>query len=160
VPYYERSTTSTTLDGLPDPIRAAVRARAEASQMTVATDAPAFLTRSRRLRKPSLFERLTGSGKDTEHLTAMVLGAKDVLVATYGERSGTVVLTARLEDVEVGSTADRLAAEIGEDGVTVTGFPTTVEGTTGPGSFFVGLGAPDGPEARAALEGAVRRAKA
>ncbi len=128
--------------------------------MTVPTDAPVFVTRSRRLRKPSLFERLTGSGKDTEHLTAMVLGAKDVLVATYGERSGTVVLTARLEDVEVGSTADRLAAEIGEDGVTVTGFPTTVEGTTGPGSFFVGLGAPDGPEARAALEAAVRRAKA
>ncbi len=89
-----------------------------------------------------------------------MLGAKDVLVATYGERRGTVVLAARLEDVEVGSTADRLAADIGEDGVTVTGFPTTVAGTTGRGSFFVGLGLPDGPEARASLEDAVRRAKA
>jgi hypothetical protein len=161
VAYYERSTRSTTLDGLPDPIRASMRAQAEASQITVAIDAPAFLTRSRRLRKPSLFERLMGiAGKDKEHLTALVLGAKDVLVATYAERGGTIVLAARLEDVEVGSTADRLAAEIGEDGVTVTGFPTSVSGTTGPGSYFVGLGSPDGPAARAALEDAVRRAKA
>jgi hypothetical protein len=89
----------------------------------------------------------------------LVLGAKDVLVATFGERAGTVVLAARLEDVEIGSTADRLAAEIGEDGVTVTGFPTTVEGTSGRGSFFVGLGLPDGREARAALEDAVPSAK-
>jgi hypothetical protein len=160
VAYYERSTRSTTLDGLPEPIHAAVRVRAEASQITLATDAPAFLTRSRRLRKPGLFERLTGTGKDTENLTALVLGARDVLVATFGERAGTVVLAARLEDVEVGSSADRLAAEIGEEGVTVTGFPTTVEGTSGRGSFLFGLGLPDGREARAALEDAVRRAKA
>ena len=158
---YERSTTSTSLDGLPEPIRAAVLAQAEATQLTLAEDAQAFLTRSRRLRKPGLFARLTGTADtDTEHLTALVLGAKDVLVATHGERRGTAVLAARLEDVEVGSTADRLAAEMGEEGVTVTGFPTSVEGTTGRGSFFVGLGPPDGPEARAALEDAVRRAKA
>lgn len=158
---YERSTTSTSLDGLPEPIRAAVLAQAEATQLTLAEDAQAFLTRSRRLRKPGLFARLTGTADtDTEHLTALVLGAKDVLVATHGERRGTAVLTARLEDVEVGSTADRLAAEMGEEGVTVTGFPTSVEGTTGRGSFFVGLGPPDGPEARVALEDAVRRAKA
>jgi hypothetical protein len=114
VAYYERSTRSTTLDGLPDSIRAAVRTRAEASQITVAPDAPAFLTRSRRLHKPSLFERLTGTAdKDKEHLTAIVLGANDVLVATYRERRGTVVLAARLGDIEVGSTADRLAADIG-----------------------------------------------
>jgi hypothetical protein len=158
---YERSTTSTSLDGLPEPIRAAVLARAEDSQLTLAEDAQAFLTHSRRLRKPSLFARLTGTAdRDTEHLTALVLGAKDVLVATHGERRGTVVLATRLEDVDVGSTADRLAADMGDDGVTVTGFPTSVEGTTGRGSFFVGLGPPDGGEARAALEDAVRRAKA
>jgi len=158
---YERSTTSTSLDGLPEPIRAAVLAQAEVTQLTLAEDAQAFLTRSRRLRKPGLFARLTGTADtDTEHLTALVLGAKDVLVATHGERRGTAVLAARLEDVEVGSTADRLAAEMGEEGVTVTGFPTSVEGTTGRGSFFVGLGPPDGPEARVALEDAVRRAKA
>jgi hypothetical protein len=89
-----------------------------------------------------------------------VLGARDVFVATQGEERGTVVLAARLEDVEVGSTADRLAAERGDEGVTVTGFPVSVEGTSGRGSFFVGLGAPDGERALAALEAAVRRAKA
>jgi hypothetical protein len=158
---YERSTTSTSLDGLPEQIRAAVLAQAEATQLTLAEDALAFLTHSRRLRKPGLFARLTGTADtDTEHLTALVLGAKDVLVATHGERRRTAVLAARLEDVEVGSTADRLAAEMGEEGVTVSGFPTSVEGTTGRGSFFVGLGPPDGPEARAALEDTVRRAKA
>ena len=31
------------------------------------------------------------------HLTAMVIGAKDVLVARHGEQSGTPVLAARLE---------------------------------------------------------------
>jgi hypothetical protein len=158
---YERSTTSTTLAGLPEPIRGAVLAQAEATQLTLAENTQAFLTHSRRLRKPGLFARLTGAADtDTEHLTALVLGAKDVLVATHGERRGTAVLAARLEDVEVGSTADRLAAQMGEEGVTVTGFPTSVEGTTGRGSFFVGLGPPDGPEARAALEDTVRRAKA
>jgi hypothetical protein len=158
---YERSTTSTSLDGLPESIRAAVLARAEASQMTLAEDAQAFLTHSRRLRKPGLFARLTGTAdRDTEHLTALVLGAKDVLVATHGERRGTVVLATRLEDVDVGSTVDRLAAEMGDDGVSVTGFPTSVGGTTGRASFFVGLGPPDGGDARVALEDAVRRAKA
>ena len=158
---YERSTTSTSLDALPEPIRSEVRARAQASQITLAEDAPAFLTHSRRLRKPGLFARLTGTAdRDTEHLTALVLGAKDVLVGTHGERRGTAVLAARLEDVDVGSALDHRAAEMGDDGVTVTGFPTSVGGTTGRGSFFVGLGPPDGREARAALEDAVRSAKA
>jgi hypothetical protein len=49
---------------------------------------------------------------------------------------------------------------MGDDGVSVTGFPTSVGGTTGRASFFVGLGPPDGGDARVALEDAVRRAKA
>jgi hypothetical protein len=57
--------------------------RAEASQVTLIEDAQAYLTHSRRLRKPGLFARLTGTADmDTEHLTALVLGAKDVVVAT------------------------------------------------------------------------------
>jgi hypothetical protein len=70
------------------------------------------------------------------------------------------VLTARLEDVEVGSPADRLAAARGDEGVTVTGFPVAVQGTGGRGSYFVGLGAPHGEDARGALDAAIRRAKA
>jgi hypothetical protein len=108
-----------------------------------------------------MFARLTGTAdKDTEHLTALVLGGKDLLVATHGQRRGTAVLAARLEDVEVGSPVDRLAAQRGDEGVTVTGFPVAVDGNTSRGSYFVGLGAPDGERARAALAAAVREAKA
>jgi len=157
---YQRSTSETTLEALPDPLRKALHERAEAAQLTVAGDAPAYLTHSRRLRKPGLFGRLTGTAdKDPEHLTVLVLGARDVLVATHGEQRGTAVLVARLDDVEVGSSADRLAAVQGDEGVSVTGFPVAVEGGAGRGSFFFGLGAPDGERARAALEAAVREAK-
>ena len=158
---YEHSTTATTLGALPDPVRSEVLERATAAQLTLAREAPAYLTRSRRLRKPGVFARLTGTAdSDVEHLTALVLGGKDVLVATHRERRGTAVLAARLEDVEVGSEIDRLAAARGDEGVTVTGFPVAVEGVTSRGSLFVGLGAPDGERARSALEEAVRRAKA
>jgi hypothetical protein len=137
-----------------------VQERATEAQLTLAPDAPAFVTRSRRLRKPGLFARVTGTAdRDAEHLAALVLGERDVIVATYGEQRGRAVLTARLEDVDVGSPLDRHAAERGDEGVTVTGFPVSVEGGSGRGSFFVGLGAPDGDAAREALLDAVRRAK-
>jgi hypothetical protein len=160
---YERRTTATTLSALPGAVRDAVLERAEQAQLSVSANAPAFLTHSRRLRKPGLFGRLTGTAdRDSEHLTALVIGARDVLVATHGEERGTAVLAARLEDVDVGSPADRLAAERAghDDGVTVTGFPVAVEGVTSRGSFFFGLGPPDGEAAREALEAAVRAAKA
>jgi hypothetical protein len=158
---YEHSTTAATLGTLPDPARAALLERASAAQLTLTWHAPAYLTRSRRLRKPGMLARLTGTADtDTEHLTALVLGGKDVLVATRGERRGTAVLAARLEEVEVGSPVDRLAAQHGDEGVTVTGFPVAVEGITGRGSYFLGLGAPDGQRACAALAAAVREAKA
>jgi hypothetical protein len=158
---YAHSTTAATLAALPDPVRTALLEHATAPQLTLTRDAPAYLTRSRRLRKPGLFARLTGTADtDTEHLTALVLGAKDLLVATHGERRGTAVLAARLEDLEVGSQVDRLAAARGDQGVTVTGFPVAVEGVTSRGSFFVGLGPPDGDRARLELEAAVRQAKA
>jgi hypothetical protein len=159
---YERETTATTLGGLPDPVRKTMLERADATQLTLSADAPGFLTHSRRLKKPGLFGRLTGTAdRDKEHLTALVIGAKDVLVATHGEERGTAVLAARLEDVEVGSQIDRLAAaRTGDEGVTITGFPVSVEGVTSRGSFFFGLGPPDGAGAREALEEAVRAAKA
>jgi hypothetical protein len=161
---YERSTTSSTLAGLPEPIRSSLLAHVESALLTVAGDAPAFLTQSRRLKKPGLLSRLTGTAdKDEEHLTALVLAPKDVLVGIHGDRRGTSVLAARLEDVDTSSLAERVAAlgaKLDDDGVTITGFPVSVEGGTGRGSFFVGLGPPDGERARAALDDAVRAAKA
>jgi hypothetical protein len=87
----------------------------------------------------------------------------DLLVATHGERSGTAVLVARLEDLELGSLTATLRArdmDVPEtDGVDVTGF--AVSGPDGGrGSYHVGLGPPAGEAARAALEQAIRAARA
>src|SRR4029079_14832117 len=124
---------------------------------TVAGDAPAFLTHSRRLKQPGLLARMTGSAdKDTEHRTALVIGAKDVVVCTHGEQRGTAVLTARLEDVD---TEDKLAAMRNDSGRVVNGCPVSGGGGTGRGSFFFGLGDPDGDAAKAALDSAIRAAK-
>src|SRR5918998_6580906 len=100
--HYERSTTSMTLSTLPEPVRTAVREKADALHLTVAEDAQAFLTLSRRLKKKGgLFGRMLGSvDPDEEHLTALVIGAKDVLVARWGSKAGTQVLAARLEDAD------------------------------------------------------------
>jgi hypothetical protein len=94
---------------------------------------------------------------------AFVIGPSDLLVATHGERPGTAVLVARLEDLELGSLTATLRArgiDVPEaDGVDVTGFP--VSGPDGgPGSYHVGLGPPAGEAARAALEQAIRTARA
>jgi hypothetical protein len=153
-PDYARSTTSTTLAGLPAPIRDAIRARAEADLLTVADDAPAYITHSRRLKKPGLLARMTGSGdKDTEHYTAFVLGERDLLVCTHGEQRGTAVLVTRLENANVATIAPLT------DGVSVSGFATSSSGVAAVGSYYIGLGAPEGEAARAALQDAIRAAK-
>jgi hypothetical protein len=154
---YARSTTATSLEGLPDPIREAIIAHAQARMITLQPDAHAFVTHSRRVRKPGLLARMTGSGdQDIEHLTAMVIGTRDLLVATHGEQRGTTVLSARLEDVGL----DSLTLAPADDGMSVSGFASSVEGEARVASFYVGLGAPAGDDARAALREAVRAAKA
>ena len=156
---YERSTTTMTLGTLPAAVREALRERAGADLLTLADDAPAFLTHSRKVKKSGLLARLSRSADpDTEHLTALVLGERDVLVCTHGEKRATAVLAARLEDVDTRSLGEQFGLE--DDGVSVNGFPVSSDGTTGRGSFYFGLGAPDGDAAKAALEDAIRRAKA
>lgn len=163
-PDYDRSTIATTLAALPDPLSTALTTHLEARALSVDRDATTFLTTSRRLKRAGLLARLTRTGDpDDEHLTAVVIGARDLLVATHGEKRGTAVLSARLEDIDVGSLADRLHAtgiEVADEGVTLTGFPSSVDGHATRGSFFAGLGPPDGEQARAALAEAVRAAKA
>ena len=154
---YDRSTTATSLEGLPDPIREAIVAHAQSRMITLQPDAHAFVTRSRRLRKPGLLARMTASGdQDAEHLTAMVIGPRDLLVGTYGAERGTAVLSARLEDVGL----DSLVLAPAGDGMSVSGFGTSVDGQARVGSLYVGLGAPAGEDAREALREAVRMAKA
>jgi hypothetical protein len=126
-------------------------------------DALAFVTHSRRLRRPGILGRLTGTGDpDVSHLTVVVIGPRDVVVATHGEQRGAAVLSARLEDVDVASLADELAGtgiDVADEGMTITGFATSVDGAGARGSYFVGLGPPDGDAAREALRAAVRAAK-
>jgi hypothetical protein len=156
-PDYDRSTIATSLEGLPDPIREAIVAHAQSRMITLQPDARAFVTRSRRLRKPGLLARMTGTGDtDAEHLTAMVIGPRDLLLGTHGAERGTAVLSARLEDVGL----DSLTLAAAGDGMSVSGFGTSVDGHGRVGSFYVGLGAPDGDDAREALREAVRVAKA
>ena len=132
-------------------------AHAQTRMLTLQPDAHAFLTHSQRLRKPGLLARMTGSGdQDTEHLTALVIGMRDLLVATHGEQRGTTVLSARLEDVGL----DSLTLAPAGDGMSVSEFASSVEGQARVGSFYVGLGAPAGDAARAALRDAVPAAKA
>jgi hypothetical protein len=160
---YDRSTTSMTLGSLPEPIRSAVRAKAESLQLTVADDAPAFLTHSRKLKKTGMFGKLLGGDPDKEHQTALVIGAKDVLVATHGEKRGTAVLNTRLDDADVSTLSERLSVVSGvssDDGMSVNGFPVSGGEGSGRGSAYVGLGPPDGSAARGALIEAIRVAKA
>jgi hypothetical protein len=156
---YERATTSMTLGSLPEPIRAAVRAKAESLQLTVADDAPAFLTHSRKLKRTGMLSRMLGGDTDKAHDTALVIGTKDVLVVTHGSKRGTAVLATRLDDADVGSLSERLSAVSG-DGMSVNGFPVSGADGSGRGSFYVGLGPPEGAAARTALAQAIRAAKA
>jgi hypothetical protein len=156
VPDYQRSTEALTLGGLPEAIRAAIRDRADSRQLTIADDAPAYLTHSVKLKKSGLFSRMTKTADpDTEHDTALVLGPKDVYVCTSGAHRGISVMVARLEDVHLDDLGGLLDTK---DGMSVNGFP--VSGEEARGSLYVGLGAPAGERARGALEEAIRRAKA
>ena len=159
---YERATTSMTLGSLPEPFRAAVRAKAEALQLTIADDAPAFLTHSRKLKRTGMLSRMLGGDADKEHDSVLVIGAKDALIGTHGEKRGTAVLAVRLEDADVSQLSEKLASLGGvlpDDGMSVNGFPGSgAEG--GRGSFYFGLGPPEGGAARTALIEAIRAAKA
>ena len=165
---YDRSTTATTLERLPEPLRAALLERAEAALLTLPLGSPAFLSHNKRLKSGGFLRRV--ADKDAEHFVALVIGPADVLIGIHGEHRGTSVLHARLEDVELSDLAQRLAvgnpklaqaASMVGEGIEVMGFATTVDGQTSHGgSFFFGTGDPDGLSARTALEAAIRAAKA
>jgi hypothetical protein len=86
----------------------------------------------------------------------MVIGPRDLFVGTHGAERGTAVLSTRLEDVGLDS---RTLAPAG-DGMSVSGFGTSVDGQARVGSVYVGLGEPAGGDARAAPREAVRVARA
>lgn len=166
---YARTTTTTSLERLPEPLRTALAERIETALLTVPPGSPAYLSHNTRLKRRGLLGRV-GGDKDSEHIVALVIGPADVLIGIHGQQRGTSVLNARLEDVETSDLAQRLAAanpklaeaaDLVGDGIEITGFATTVDGQTAHGgSFFFGTGEPDGAAARSALDEAIRGAKA
>src|SRR4051794_36396667 len=126
-PDYTRETSRATLATLPAAVQTAVRERIESSLLTIAEDAPVFVTTSRRRRRPGVFARMTGTGDpDREHTTTLVIGASDVIVVRAGEQYGTAVLSTRLTDVDVAGVSPLAAmAGGGDDGMSITGFPVS-----------------------------------
>jgi hypothetical protein len=171
---YDRATRRCTPDELDAALRAAIAAHAEQHQLGDVLGAAVRCceTRSVRLAKPGLLARLTGGGdKDPEHRTVALFTPRYLVVATIGEVRGTLVRSARLEDVSLGdvgavgaaggsSKLAAMAAELGADeGVSVT---ATWSGSTGPeaaSAFFVGLDRAEGDAFRQALTEAVTAAK-
>lgn len=155
MPDYLRETRTTTLRELPASMATALSEHTAGAQLTVAPDAPVFLTRNVRQGR----RRLLGPrDPDPEHLVALVIGHRDLLVCVHGEKRGTAVLGCRLDGATVASVPLPVA---GETGVSITGFASTDgDGRPAAGSFYVGLGDPDGETARTVLTEAVRVAKA
>ena len=56
-----------------------------------------------------MLSRMLGGDADKAHDSALVIGAKDVLIGTHGEKRGTAVMAARLEDADVSSLSERLS---------------------------------------------------
>src|SRR4051794_37345467 len=101
-PDYTRETSRATLATLPAAAQTAVRERIESSLLTIAEDAPAFVTTSRRRRRPAVFARMPGPGDpDREHAAPVVIGAPDVIALRAGGQYGPAVLSTRLTEVDV-----------------------------------------------------------
>lgn len=158
---YDRSTTATSLDQLPEPLRRAAQECAESTLIELPEDAPLFVTHSVRSRRPGLLGRLSKTGDpDADHDIALILTARDVIVAVHGVKRGTSALHARLEDCSIADLSRLQAAadvDTGE-GVSLTGFPGSSDHA--PASFWIGLGPPEGDAARDALTDAIRKARA
>lgn len=162
---WRRTTTGASLDSAPPALREAVQARARADGLALPDAAPAFVTASSQ-EGGGLFRR---AGKQIT--TLLVIGPRDVVVAV-DQQDGRepAVLAARWEDVRLtelgarlpaGAVSGKLADQLQQaaaDGIDLTGFAVAGEG--GPGTYHVGLGAPDGDAARQAVRTAIEHARA
>ena len=156
---YERVSRRCAATSIDMALRAEIADHAEANQLgDVIGDALACCdTRSVRLQKPGLLLRLTGSGDpDPEHRTIVLVTRRYLVVLVTGEKRGTHVRSARLDGLSVGTSP--LAAEL-DSGVSATGLWSG--DTTGPASFFIGLGDDEpGKSFLADLQAAIIDAKA
>jgi hypothetical protein len=155
---YERSTTAASRARLPEAVRAELDSHIEGRLLSVDPDAPAWVTHSKKVKRGGLFSRMMGGADpDSEHLTIVVIGARDLIWVTHGEKRGTNVMSTRLVETDVQRQPQEL---IIDDGANITGFPTSSDGVASRGSVFFGLGPPEGDRAYEALREVVRAAKA
>lgn len=155
-PGYQRTTTRADLSALAPGIGAALREYSDTHQLAITDDLPAWLTRSINPPSTSLFGKLFARranpvDPDSEHQTLVVLHPTHLIVVVSGARRGTAALAAPLARATMDDelTDDSLAST----GFTVTGFHD------GPGSFHIGVGAPDGTQCHDEVKAAIIAAK-
>lgn len=156
---YQRTTRELSLASLSEPLASALHAHAAQHQLDLGTPR-AFLTHSENPPAGGLLGRLLGRrdnpvDPDAAHDSVLVLHATHLLVGSAGEKRGVSVLSLplALASVTRGFPGAAALAGIRDEGVTISGFP----GRHGqPGTYFFGLGQPDGEACFAAVEGALR----
>ncbi|WP_367321124.1 hypothetical protein [Streptomyces sp. HUAS ZL42] len=154
---YKRGTRSCEPGEIDPGTREAIAAHAEAHLLgdVLANSAGCCATVSTRLYKPGLRSRLKGmADPDPEHRTIALFTARHLVVAVTRPSAGTVVLSARLDDMalaEHSALAARFAGrvQVPEDsGISVT---APWSGQPERGSYYIALG--DDADGRSFLEG-------
>jgi hypothetical protein len=147
----ERRTTRVVLCELRPAEQGALRDRARAYGIELPSDAQVFVTETARSRG------LLRSRRNQRPVRTALFVSPELVLIAVADGPAVSVLHARAEDVLVSpvpAVADlRLAQPMGElgDGVDLTGFPVGGDGTVTDGGYHLGLGAPDGDHARAAI---------
>lgn len=142
------------LSALPADVAAALRDHAASRQLTITDDLPAWSTRSINPPASSAIGRLLGrranpADPDSENQTLVVLHPTHLLVVNSGAERGISALSVPLAIASI-------EAPESPDGFGVTGFA----GDGGrPGSYYLGVGEPQGAECREAVRAAIVAAK-
>ncbi|QMU20609.1 hypothetical protein FOV72_10100 [Gordonia rubripertincta] len=153
-PAYQRTTVRADLSALPADVAAALRDHAASRQLTITDDLPAWSTRSINPPASSAIGRLLGrranpADPDSENQTLVVLHPTHLLVVNSGAERGISALSVPLAIASI-------EAPESPDGFGVTGFA----GDGGrPGSYYLGVGEPQGAECREAVRAAIVAAK-
>lgn len=162
---YRRETRAIQLPAMPPPLAHALASYASNNQLELA-GARAWITRSESPIAEGFFGKLLGRranpvDPNATVVVAVVLQRTHITVATSGDRSGISVLSCPLAQASVSrgsAIANRVNAPGLDDGISITGFPTSDPGTAG--SCFVGLGPePARVECARAVEAAIVAAK-
>lgn len=163
---YRSTTTATTFDRVPAPLREAVTAHAAARQFDVA-GARCWLTRSENPPAEGFFSsllkrRANPLDPDESHVTLVALHPTQLVIASHGERRGSAVVSLPLAQASISRQSALVQALGGGDVPTDTGmFVSGLPGEVGrPGSLLAKLGDDaDGAACYAAVEAAIAAAK-